>query len=411
MMKSKPLTKKILCAKKIFTPFSALENACVAVCGEKISYVGKKPARTSSFFKNAAVYDLEEFSLAPGLIDIHVQGAGNCDILDARESSLERIADVLVRNGVTSFLATTVFFADTRTQPHLDAVRKYMRRTQCRGAQILGVHLEGPFINPAKKGMIKTCNIARPSVAYARHVFERAQGTLTMITLAPELKNMREVLGYFRKKKVICSLGHTQATYEEARKAIGRGMRHCTHLFNAMAPFHHRAPGAAFAALCDDSVSVQVIADGKHLHPGVLRLIFARKRPEKICLITDSVSAAGLGDGEYVYNKLSYHARGGLAVYHDGTFIGTAMTLNAMVKRLVRDFAVSLPQALITATVAPARAIGMYSKKGSLEIGKDADIIGLDRALNVRFVMKAGETVINKAQSVNRKAQSYSVKL
>ncbi len=390
-------TRTLLYAQELVTPQATIPHGCVAVEGGRIIFAGNARTLPSRFSSDAAVLRLPHLSLAPGYIDVHVQGAGGCDILDACPESLTTIRRLLLKRGVTSFVATTVFFAGKHAQPHLDVVKNAMGlyADSSYGAEILGIHLEGPFINPLKKGMIKTCNITAASLARAKAVAHVAGGALTMITIAPEVDSTGVLTRYFTRHNVVCSVGHTNATYEETLRGIRNGMTHVTHICNAMTPLHHRAPGAVLASLLSDKVSVQLIADGKHLHPAFVKLVLKLKAAEQICLITDSVSAAGLSDGDYVYNGLKYRAHKGLALYHDGTLIGTAMTLDAMVRRLVFDFGVSRRNAVTMATTAPAKALGIYRTKGSLEQGKHADIIGLDKTLRVRFVMKSGNVIVS----------------
>jgi len=279
------------------------------------------------------------------------------------------------------------------------------------GAQVLGIHLEGPFINPKKCGMIKKENIlmavgtgltgnscrARP-VPNIASIIDVCCGSLKMMTIAPELPGAIDIIKKLKKNKIVASIGHTDATYEEAVKGFDAGITHATHVFNAMRGLHHRQPGAVGAVLTDKRVSAQLIADGKHLHPAVVELVVKQKGTKNTVLITDSMSAAGLPDGKYVYNGLKYESKGGLAVYCAGrgrsrpspTIIGTALTLNKIVKRIVDMGAADLQQAVEMASLSAARALGIENKKGSLEAGKDADIIVMDKNCDVETTIING---------------------
>jgi len=223
---------------------------------------------------------------------------------------------------------------------------------------------------------------------------DACDGSLKMMTIAPEIPGAIDIIKKLKKNKVVAAIGHTNATYEEALKGFDAGITHATHMFNAMSALHHRKPGAAGAILTDDRVSAQLIADGKHLHPAVVKLVVKQKGPDKIALITDSMSAAGLPDGKYVYNGLKYEAKNGLAVYCGAdTFIGTALTLNKIVKRIVDMGIVDLKDAVRMASLVPAKVLGIEKKKGSLEVGKDADIVVMDKNCNVKTTIIAGEII------------------
>lgn len=215
-----------------------------------------------------------------------------------------------------------------------------------------------------------------------------------MMTVAPEIRGATDLIKRLRKNKVVVSMGHTDAAYEQAKRGIDAGVTHATHIFNAMRSLHQRQPGAVGAVLTDDRVSAQLIADGRHLHPAVAKLVVRQKTPQGVALITDSVSAAGLPDGRYVYNGLKYESKDGLAAYcGTGTFIGTTLTLNKIIKRVVDMAAANLQQAVEMASLTPAAVLGIQDKKGSLEAGKDADVIVMDGDCNVKMTIIGGRII------------------
>ena len=255
----------------------------------------------------------------------------------------------------------------------------------------MGSHLEGPFVNPVKCGMIARRNITAYSPKKLDDILAGAKGCIKMMTAAPELKGAVELIKRLKKNKIVVSIGHTDATYKEAMKGFDAGITHATHIFNAMRGLHHRQPGAAGAALMDERVSAQLIADGKHLHPAVVKLVVRQKWPDKIALITDSMSATGLAEGRYEYNGLKYESKEGLAVYYgSNTLIGTTLTLNKIIKRIVNMGIASLQEAVQMASLTPAAVLGIDGKKGSLEAGKDADIIVMDKDCSVEMTIING---------------------
>ena len=383
----------------LITPHKVIKDGVVVVDGGKIVSVGT-PGHVGSGLKPdptcLKVIDCRGKFICPGFIDVHVQGAGGCDILDGTYDAIDTISKTLAKNGVTAFLATTVINTKSKKQLHIDAVRQAMKRG-VDGAQVLGVHLEGPFINSVKCGMIKKENIIMsvgtpvPSIT---SIIDACAGSLKMMTIAPEITGALNVIKQLKKNKIVASIGHTDATYKEAIKGFDAGITHATHVFNAMHGLHHRQPGAVGAVLTDDRVSVQLIADGRHLHPAVVKLVVRQKGIDKIALITDSMSAAGLKDGKYIYNNLKYESKDGLTVYcGTDTFIGTALTLNKIVKRITDMGIVDLAQAVEMASLAPAKVLGIDDKKGSLENGKDADIVVMDKNCNVSMTIIAGKVI------------------
>lgn len=381
----------------LITPSEILKDGVVIIEGSRIKAVCRPEAPDAALLSKISKKDFLDAGkgmfICPGFIDLHVQGAGGCDILDGNLSAVNTIARTLAKNGVTAFLATTVVQPQNLSHLHLSAVGQAMKKGTA-GAQALGAHLEGPFISPFKCGMITKANITGFTRRKLDEIIDTSRGSLKMMTVAPELPGAVDVIKRLRKNKIVASMGHTDATYEEAERGIDAGITHATHIFNAMRSLHQRQPGAVGAVLADDRVSAQLIADGRHLHPAVVKLVIRQKAPQGVALITDSVSAAGLPDGRYVYNGLNYDSKDGLAVYCGaGTFIGTTLTLNKIIKRVVDMAAASLRQAVEMASLTPAAVLGIQDKKGSLEAGKDADIAVMDKDCNVKMTIVGGRIV------------------
>ena len=329
--------------------------------------------------------------IAPGFIDVHIQGAGGADILDATPEALKAISQTCARFGTTSFLATTVFKPDRKNQ-HLTIAAQYVNR-DLGGANLLGIHLEGPFISLEKKGMILPPCICPPSLKVLDKIMDIANGRLKMMTIAPELPDNLQIIRRLVNSKVIASFGHSNATYEQTLDGFNAGISHVTHLFNAMPSVHHRSPGPLIAIFQTKHITAQLICDGVHIHPAVLKFTFEALGPNRIIPITDGMQALGLGDGKYLYNGIEYESINGTARYKDGTLIGAALGLNQLLKRFITFTDCPFDVAIKTVTQNPAGLLGLEDKKGSIAPGKDADLVLLDPDCSVQTTIVAGKIV------------------
>lgn len=337
------------------------------------------------------VIEAEGRCLAPGFIDVHIQGAGGADVLDNTEEALSSLAKTCARFGATSYLATTVY-KPGQDNSHLSLAADCVGR-DLGGAALLGIHLEGPFIALPKRGMIQPDCLCEPTQETLDAINELCRGHLSMMTLAPELPGALKLIKSLESQNCIASLGHTNATYEQTVQGFDAGIHHVTHLFNAMRSLHHRDPGPLAAIFNHDSVTAQVIPDGVHIQPPVLELALSHLGPERVILITDGMQALGLPEGQYVYNDLDYVSSGGTARYHDGTLIGTAVGLSDLVKRTIELTGCSLPAAIDMVTKNPAKLLGLDHRKGAIEEGMDADLVLLNEDLSVRKTLAAGQVV------------------
>ena len=332
--------------------------------------------------------------IAPGLIDVHIQGAGGADILDSTPEALEAISRTCARFGVTGFLATTVFKPEQDNR-HLALAAEYAGR-DLGGANLLGIHLEGPFISLEKKGMIQPDCICLPS----KHILDEIQrvtaGHLSMMTIAPELSGSRQIIGSLVDSNIIASFGHSSATYEQTLDGFDAGISHITHLFNAMASIHHRSPGPLVAIFQSEHITAQVITDGVHIHPAILNFAYEKLGPDRTFPITDGMQAIGLGDGMFIYNGIEYESKAGAARYKDGTLIGTALGLSQMIERFIAFTDCPLDTAIRMVTQNPAGLLGLQDKKGTIAVGKDADLILFDDNLSVHTTIVNGKTVFQK---------------
>jgi N-acetylglucosamine-6-phosphate deacetylase len=332
--------------------------------------------------------------IAPGFIDIHIQGAGGADILDATPEALEAISRTCARFGTTGFLATTVFKPDQDNR-HLALAAENVGRN-LGGANLLGIHLEGPFISLEKKGMIQPGCICPPSGQVLDEIQRITAGHLSMMTIAPELPESLGIIRSLVKSGTIASFGHSNATYEQTLDGFDAGISHVTHLFNAMPSIHHRSPGPLVAIFQSEHITAQVITDGVHIHPAVLNFAYEKLGPDRTFPITDGMQAIGLGDGMFVYNGIEYESKAGAARYKDGTLIGTAIGLSQIIERFIEFTDCPLDTAIRMVTQNPAGLLGRENKKGSIAVGKDADLILLDDNLSVHTTIVAGKIVFQK---------------
>ncbi len=319
--------------------------------------------------------------LIPGLIDVHTHGAVGEDFSDGKEGSGEKLSAYYARGGVTGFLATTMTLPEEQL---LRAVRA-AEHFKGSGAKCLGVHLEGPFLSPEKRGAQAAEHLRAPDLALFERLNEACGGRVKLVTVAPETEGAIEWIEKVSKRCTV-SLGHTAADYETAMRAFGAGASRVTHLFNAMPPFLHRAPGVLGAAL-DSGAFVEIICDGLHLHPSAVRAAF-RLFGSKTDLISDSMRCAGLSDGTYELGGQEVFVREGRATLKDGTLAGSSIHLMEGVRRAV-CFGIGLGEAVYAASAAPCDSLGI-EKRGRLKEGNFADLVLLDGALEVKAVFLEG---------------------
>jgi N-acetylglucosamine-6-phosphate deacetylase len=287
------------------------------------------------------------------------------------------VSRTLAAHGTTSYLATSVVCRGEGANRHLEVAAEGCEESGY-GAQILGIHLEGPYVNPARGGLIRSDRIWPPDREDLGRLLKITRGFLRMMTLAPELPGALDLLPVLKEAGAVGSLGHTEASFKQARAGLSRGIRHVTHLYNAMRGLHHREPGALGAVLMDHAVTAQLIADGVHVHPELLRWTAQLFSPEALVLITDALPSAGLPDGTYSYDGRPYESRSGSAWHHGDQWdqlFGTTLLLDEMVRRAVRFMGVTFPSAVVMATLNPARTLGLESQIGSLVPSRQADLV------------------------------------
>lgn len=350
---------------------------------------GKIVGLTENAPFDAEIIDAEGQYVAPGLVDIHIHGYLGADTCDADPEGIRTMAYGVAKNGVTSFLPTTMTVAKDEIIAALNTVRALREESKTwDGAEIIGVHAEGPFINPSKKGAQAAENILTPDADF---IIENAD-IIKIVTLAPEMdKDHACIKKLAEQTDVLVSMGHTDATFDEAMSAVCDGVSHATHLFNAMSALAHRNPGVVGAALASD-VSAEVIADTFHINPGLYSIV-AKVKGDKMVLITDCTRGGGMPDGEYDLGGQAIFLKGIECRLADGTIAGSVLKLNDAVKNVLANTDLDVCRVFNMASLTPATAIKCADRIGSLEAGKDADIIIADENINIKRTIKRGRTI------------------
>lgn len=374
---------KYLKGARIITETQILEDHVLGF-GEKFF----RPVPAEGFRAEAAeVIDAGGLYAAPGLIDVHIHGSGGKDAMEGTEEALKTISGTIVQYGTTAFLATTMTMERDRISRALDQVRNCMR-LEMPGAQLIGAHLEGPFINALFKGAQNPECIIPPEWELVRPYAD----VIKIVTLAPELPGAGELIGRLKESGIAVSMGHSAATYEEAVRGIEAGVSRCTHLFNAMTGVHHRDPGVAGAALAGE-IDCELIADGIHVHSALFELIRKAKGADRIILVTDCSEAGGMADGEYSLGGRPIIVKDGAGRLRDGTLAGSVLKLNKGLYNFYKNTASELFEVFRTASANPARELGIADKKGSIAEGKDADFFLMDGEFNVKATFIKGRRV------------------
>lgn len=349
----------------------------------------------ASNYKNLQLIDADGKYVSPGFIDLHVHGYGGYDTMDGSLESIEMISNLILKNGITGFLPTTMTMDMKSIHSALDSVRDFLKK-DLNGAQVLGAHLEGPFINPKYKGAQNEMYIIKPNYNLIKDYLD----VIKIITLAPEIDGSSSFIKEVKKHSgVTLSIGHSSATYEDALEAFKEGsITYATHLFNAMTPLHHRSPGVVGAVFNCDKVTCELIADKIHVHPGIFKILVNIKGSNKIVLVTDCTRAGGLEDGLYNLGGQEIQVESGACKLEDGTLAGSILNLNEGLKNFIENTDIDILDAVKMVSLNPARVLGLESVKGSIEKGKDADITIFDSNFKVDLTIVKGKVLFNDIQ-------------
>ncbi|MBM4167706.1 MAG: N-acetylglucosamine-6-phosphate deacetylase [Ignavibacteria bacterium] len=372
---------------EIVTPFRILSRGTIVVEGKKIAEIGGvKDVKTP---KGCTVIDAEGMILTPGFVDLLVHGGGGHGFADMSSEAVENISKFFFEHGTTGMLASLY----SKREPELiaDVSRIADFCEGANGSNVWGIHLEGPFINKEQHGAMKVEYLWKPDVQKWKRVFAASRGSIKLMTIAPELEGVDQVMREAAKHGVVLSIGHSVATYQDVLNAIDNGAAHVTHMFNAMKPFHHRKPGVITGALLHNELKVELIADGIHVHPAVMKLIYRVKGEGGIILITDAIRACGMPEGEYHFMDQKIFVKGKTAYLEDGTLAGSTLTMEEAVKIMVREVEVPLTDAVRMASLNGAKVLGLEHRKGILAVGKDADLVLLNKDFEVQMTLYEGK--------------------
>ncbi|AST56602.1 N-acetylglucosamine-6-phosphate deacetylase [Thermoanaerobacterium thermosaccharolyticum] len=373
---------------EIYTHNGILYNGDLLISDGKISEIGVNITK-----EDAETIDLNGKKVVPGFIDIHIHGGVGYDVMDASYEALNSISVHLARHGVTSFCATTMTMDVQNIQSALKNINDTMKKGTD-GAQILGAYVEGPFISKEHKGAQDERHILEPDINIMEKLIEASNNSIKVVALAPEKDANGDFVKYVTRENIRVSLGHTNATYEEMKNAADHGATLAVHTYNGMKGFKHREPGALGEVFLDDRIYGELICDFVHSHPASVEILIKIKGVEKIILISDAMLACGLGDGEYVFGGQKVIVDKGIARIENGSLAGSTLTLDKAVANITK-LGIPLSEAIKMASINPAKTIGIDAK-GSIDIGKDADIVVLDNDLAVNMTIVNGKTVYKK---------------
>jgi N-acetylglucosamine-6-phosphate deacetylase len=363
----------------LFTPHEIIEQGALVVSDEgKIQYAGPQQGVPAL---DGQRIDLGGNILAPGYIDVHVHGGMGISFGGSRDplDELRRYSAWVTGTGVTGFVCSLAS-ADRQSllalvRAYSYALQKYSLETESYGAEPLGIHLEGPYLNPEKKGAFNPAWLRPPYLSEVDALLEAGQGWIRQVTIAPELSGAEETARRFRENGVTVALGHSSADFELASTALSGSYRHVTHAFNAQSGFHHRQPGVFGAVMASERVTAELIADGLHVHPGAMKVLHRCLGSERIVLITDAMPGAGLPDGTYDLVGNPVVVKDGQARLPDGTIAGSTATMDTCIRNMHFLAGVPLIDAVKMGSYNPARAMGLDGRLGSLEVGKDASLV------------------------------------
>jgi N-acetylglucosamine-6-phosphate deacetylase len=393
------MTVTAIYASRILTPQEELADSVILTEGSRITAIGHRDE--VKIPSGAIDYVAAGMTVVPGFVDVHIHGAGGHDVMEATPDALDCITSTVARYGTTSILATTVTASVDETCRSLDGIAKYIRAhekfedaEQDQGglaAEILGIHLEGPFISRARRGVHPPDTIARPSVEILDKFRAAADGLIRIITIAPEIPGALDLIHYAVANGIVAAIGHTDANFEQTQAAIQAGARHSVHFYNAMRPFSHRDPGVIGAILTEPDITAEVIADGIHVAGPAIQVLLGTKGFDTVLLASDGTAATGMPDGKFRLGNFEVTVKDGVCRNSEGKLAGSTLTLDRALRYIVA-LGVPLVDAVRMATILPARRLGLAGKKGiiAVGVGTDADLVVLTPDLRVVGVMARG---------------------
>ena len=383
--------KTVVTARRLYTPVEEITNPLLVIEDGLITEIFSRASHAPP--ANAALVDFGDAALVPGFLDIHIHGGAGLDVMQVSAAELPRLGQFLISHGVTGYFATTVAAPLDSTCAALerlaDAIEKKTSTEGAAEARPLGVHLEGPFLSHKRRGVHPPEYLVEPTVKIFEKLWQAARGHVRMMTIAPEIPGAMEVIAEAARRKVCVSIGHSDAELSVAREAVRNGARHATHTFNAMRPLDHRSPGIIGEVLSDDTVTADIIADGIHVSPEVVKLFLQAKGPERAVLITDAISATGMPDGRYQLGPIQVEVKDGKATAGD-SLAGSVLTMDRAVRNVTKFSNWTLPEAVRAATLNPAKAVGLAAEYGKLAAGVEATFVVLSSAGDVLKTIVGG---------------------
>ena len=386
------MTTTLLHVRKAITPTSEIHDAGILIRDGEIERVGKRDELELP--AGATEIRAEDSTAIPGFIDVHIHGAGGRDVMEGTPGALSVITERVAQFGTTSIVATTVTASTDDTIRAVEGVSKYIPKqfeNDSLRAEILGIHFEGPFLSKERRGVHPTNLLQLPSAEVLQRFLHAAAGNARILTIAPELLGAMPCIDAARSLGMVVSIGHTDATYEQARAAIAHGAHHATHAYNAMRPFSHRDPGVIGAVLTSPEVNAELIADGVHVDEIAMKVLLQAKGPERVVLISDGTPATGMPDGKYKLGGIEVTVVDGVCRDAEGKLAGSTLTLDRALRNIVA-LGIPLVGAVRMLTLNPATILGIEFKKGALRTGADADILLLNEALKITRVWTRGIT-------------------
>ena len=375
----------VLLARQLLTPLEQVKDAALVIEDGVIAAVGARDQLVIP--ANARIIDFGDVILTPGLIDIHIHGGAGHDVMEGDGESLAAIERLMARHGVTSYCPTTVTAPADQTLASLEklgaAVEASKTRRDPERAQPLGIHLEGPFLSHARRGVHPPTLLRPVSALLFEQMWEAAAGSVSMLTIAPELEGALDVISTAASRGIRVSIGHSNADLPQAKAGVRAGARHATHTFNAMRRMTHRDSGVLGEILTNDSVTADIIVDGMHVEPAVVDLFMRVKGPDRAVLITDAISATGMPDGTYRLGSFEVQVRDGRCESY-GKLAGSVLTMDRALRNVISFARLSFQDSVRLATINPARVLGIESRKGVLRVGADADVTVFSPAGEVR---------------------------
>lgn len=385
-----PTMTTVITAARLYTPLEDVENPLLVIENGEIAEISPRSSRSAP--ANGVSIDFGDAILAPGFLDIHIHGAAGLDVMLASRAELPLLGHFLTQHGVTGYFATTVAAPLDTTCAALERLADAIDAPSNGGpveARPLGIHLEGPFLSHKRRGVHPPEFLVEPTVGIFDKLWQAARGHVRMLTIAPEIPGAMEVITEAARRNVCVSIGHSDAELSVAREAVKAGARHATHTFNAMRPLDHRSPGIIGEVLSDDTITADIIVDGIHVSPEVVKVFLQAKGPERAVLITDAMSATGMPEGRYQLGPIEVEVKDGKATAGD-SLAGSVLTMDRAVRNVTKFSDWTLCQAVRAATWNPANAAGLSTSHGKLAVGGRADFVVLNRSGEVLKTIVAG---------------------